>query len=37
LSIFGLYRFNTSDVGITEFVRNLWTGDNKKAAVEEKA
>lgn len=30
LSIYGLYRFNTNDVGITEFTRNVWTAKNKK-------
>jgi succinate dehydrogenase (ubiquinone) membrane anchor subunit len=39
LSIYGLFQFNTKDVGITEFVRNLWTADKtaaKKSAATEK-
>ena len=30
LTMYGLYKFNTQDVGITEFVRNLWRGPETK-------
>ena len=37
LSAWGLYKFNTSDVGITEFVRNVWRARADRAAAAKKA
>jgi succinate dehydrogenase (ubiquinone) membrane anchor subunit len=29
LTMFGLYKFNTNDVGITEFVGRVWNADKE--------
>ncbi|KAJ1567044.1 membrane anchor subunit of succinate dehydrogenase, Sdh4, partial [Nowakowskiella sp. JEL0078] len=29
LTIYGLYEFNTNDIGITEFTKRIWTGKVK--------
>ncbi|KAI3639189.1 hypothetical protein MIR68_002719 [Amoeboaphelidium protococcarum] len=32
-TMYGLYQFNTNDVGITEFVKKLWKGPEKNGPV----
>lgn len=35
LSIYGCYLLNTHDVGITQFMRNLWNGPEKEKEIKE--